>query len=177
MSDSHYSSRNRVRLGITHVEQAFKKDSTREGKAAVDEVLNRWFYGSSPRADVTPHDPSPVEPSLPTISGRMNDAFVTTRQGVKTSTLAAGTKQDWVFLNLEYSNENKGPFELGLDVVEYFEDALIRQRVLAISNRDHGVKRIWIGLATSRKWSPGRYWVYTYHEGQKVADMEYNITR
>ena len=143
----------------------------------MDEVLNRWFYGSSPRADVTPHDPSPVEPSLPTISGRMNDAFVTTRQGVKTSTLAAGTKQDWVFLNLEYSNENKGPFELGLDVVEYFEDALIRQRVLAISNRDHGVKRIWIGLATSGKWSPGRYWVYTYHEGQKVADMEYNITR
>ncbi len=177
MSDADYASRNRVRLGITHVERAFKKGATREGRAAVDEALDRWFYGSSPRAKITPHDPSPLESSLPTISGRIDDAFVTARQGERTSTLAADDKQEWAWLNLEYSNDNKGPFELKLDVVEYFEDALIRQRVLAISNLDHGVKRIWIGLAPSRKWSPGRYWVYAYHEGQKVAEVEYNITR
>ena len=67
-----------------------------------------------------------------------------------------------------------------LEIVEYFEDGFeFRRRSdkLTAEDRYIGGTSWWsVGLPPSRKWYPGRYWVYVYAGERKVAEVQYEVT-
>ena len=66
------------------------------------------------------------------------------------------------------------------DVVEVFEDgfAIGRQSVTLTAEEQFvgETERSRVGVEPSVPWAPGRYWVYVYEDGRKVAQVEYEIT-
>ena len=65
--------------GIAEVEEAFKKDAAPEVVAAVNTVINRQYHGTEPY-DLSHLDDGPVDPSFPSINGRIADAFISLDQ-------------------------------------------------------------------------------------------------
>ena len=65
--------------GIAEVEAAFKQDAAPEVATAVDTVINQRYHGTEPY-DLTHLDTQQVDPNLPSIDGRITDAFISLDQ-------------------------------------------------------------------------------------------------
>ena len=163
-------------LGIQHVREAFRSND-----AAVSAVIARWYNGT--RAyDLSRLDRRPVNSRLPSINGRINKAYITTREnGPAVSTFSAQHVTDWVYLTLKYSyNVSGAKREVPVEIVEYYEDGFeIRRqsdKITAESRYIGGTQWREVGFRPSRKWAPGRYWVYVYAGGRKVAEAQYRVT-
>ena len=86
-----------------------------------------------------------------------------------------------VYLTLEYSYPAANSAqELTLEVVEYFEDGFTTsRRNVALPVRllsAGGTQWLSVGPTPPRRWAPGRYWVYVYESGRKVAEVEFGVT-
>ena len=162
-------------VGIEHVRRAFRSDDGAERA-----VIARWYDGTVPY-DLSQFDDSPVDPSLPSINGRIDEAYIVTEtDGPPVSTFSAQDVGDWVYLTLKHSHNVSGSTrEVTLEIVEYFEDGFAfsrRTRNLTAEPRYIGGTRwISVGSPPSRKWAPGRYFVYVYVEGRKVAEVAYEV--
>ena len=162
-------------VGIEHVREAFRSDDGAESA-----VIRRWHDGAEPY-DLSQFDGSPIDPSLPSINGRIDEAYIVTKtDGPSVSTFSAQDVSDWVYLTLKHSyNVSGSTREVTLEIVEYFEDGFAfsrRTRNLTAEPRYIGGTRWFsVGPSPSRKWAPGRYVVYVYEGVRKVAEVAYEV--
>ena len=163
-------------VGIEHVRETFRTDDE-----ARSTFIARWYNGTEPY-DLSRLDPSPVDPGLTDINGRIDEAYIVTRtDGPAVSVFSAQDVTDWVYLTLKYSYKVSGATrEVPLEIVEYYEDGFEfsrRSRTLTAEARHiGGTSRVGVGQSPSRKWAPGRYVVYVYVGDRKVAEAEYEVT-
>ncbi len=170
--------------GIEEVETAFKKDASPEVVAAVDNVINAWYDGPTPKG-IAPPNTGPVNPKLLTIDGRIDRASVVldldNPQESRTTSFSVADGQESIYLWLEWSfplTENTK--EITLEYVEHYEDGLFyNSRIVT-----HEFKPEWsggwswelIGQRSSGPWLPGHYRVYVYDGERKVAEVAYEVT-
>ena len=162
--------------GIEHVREAF---GTNDGLESV--LISRWYAGTEPY-DLSRLDTEPVDPIIPSINGRIDEAYVVTvKDGPPVSAFSAQDVSDWVRLTLKHSySVSSGPREVPLEIVEFYEDGFEFRRTSGKLTAKTGYKggTLWfsVGQSPPRKWAPGRYWVYVYSGDQKIAEVSYEVT-
>ena len=171
--------------GIAEVRAAFQGEAaTPTGQALnaiVDYVTARWHTGSAPYSDRR-RDTRPVANQLPGVNGQVERAYLSlTPDGPATHRFAADAADGWGWLTVHYTYNFSGdPQPLELEVVEYYEDGFAYRRVkdviLLSGNGYGGARRYSVGQRPGRQWTPGRYWIYVYHQGIKVAEVAYEVT-
>ena len=171
-------------VGIDHLKTAFKVGAD-IAAPIVDVMAARWYDGSEPY-DTSARDTEPVDPALRAVNGRIDQAYVSTiRGGTPGSSFSAKTAKEgvWLFLDifLEYGDTLAPSREVELELVDYFEDGFLfdRRSVSFTAEVTHSAGWRWwlpVGVATSGPRATGRYWAYVYHEGRKVAEVEYEVT-
>ena len=161
---------------IDQVREAFRSDD-----GAASTVISRWYDGKEPH-DLSRLNGGPVDPRLPNINGRIDEAYIVTRtDSPAVSTFSAQDVTDWVHLELKYSYSVSGATrEVPLEIVEYYEDGFEfnRRSVELIVEARYSGGTSWfpVGPPPSRKWAPGRYWVYILAGDRKVAEVQYEVT-
>ena len=166
-------------VGMGHVRTAFKMGAD-IAAPVVDVVTARWYEGTEPY-DTSARDSRPVDPALPAVNGRIDQAYVSTiRGGTPGSSFSARTANDGVWLFLDYDYAVSAPHEVELELVDYFEDGFVfdRRSVSFTAKAGYSGGSWWlrVGVLPSERLAEGRYWVYVYHEGRKVAEVEYEVT-
>ena len=163
-------------VGIGHVSEAFRSEDE-----AAKTVIARWYDGTEPY-DLSHLDSGPSDPILPSIDGRIDQAYVTIGvDGPAATTFSANHVTDWVYLTLKYSyTVSGGSREVPLEIVEYYEDGFdFRRRTYTLTAEPRyigGTSRFSVGPSPSQRWAPGRYVVYVYADEDKVAQVEYEVT-
>ena len=163
-------------LGIGHVKTAFR---TSDG--AADIVIDRWYEGTEPY-DLSGVDRSEVDPGLPSINGRVDEAYLTAGEyGPGVSRFSAKGLGDWMILNIEYSySVSGGPNEVSVEIVEYYQDgfAYLRESGTLTVEEGFAGSTAWfsVGREPTEKWAPGQYAVFVYAGGRKVAEVYYEVT-
>ena len=169
---------------IEQVRAAFQGADTPEGMvttAVVNQIIGRWYDGDK-SYNLRGQDQRAAVAELPAVNGRINRAYLSlTRNGEPTHRFAATAPPGWGWLTVEYSYRFAGPpRELELEVVEFFEDGFAYRRVqdrLTLTEQSSGGTRWYsIGQGAGRPWAVGRHWIYVYHQGVKVAEVEYEVT-
>ena len=161
---------------ITHVAEAFRSED-----GATSMVIGRWYDRSEPYEFSTP-DPSPVDPILDSINGRLHGAFVSLEQnGPAVYSFSPSDVHDWVYLTIETSYEISGPTRtVPLTVVEYYEYgfAFSYGEIELVAEKDYAGNTMWfpVGAPEGAKWAPGQYVVYLYTDGVQVAEVEYRVS-
>ena len=149
-------------VGVDHIGEAFRSDDEAEKT-----VIARWYYETEPY-DLSRLDSGPVDSSLPSINGRIDNAYITTvAEGPAVTEFSAQDVTDWVYLTLKYSySVSGGSHEVALEIVEYYEDGFEfsrRSRTLTAEDRYiGGTSWFSVGQSPSGKWAPGRYVVQVY---------------
>ena len=164
-----------VSIGIEHVMQAFVL-----GEEATNAVIARWYEGTEPY-DLSNVHTGPVDPSLPSINGRIDNAYITTvAKGPAVSKFSAQDVTDRVYLTLKYSYSVSGdPHEVALEIVEYYEDGFVfdRRRFKLTAEDEYSGGTSWFSVGSlPGEWAPGRYVVYVYAGERKVAEVEYEVS-
>ena len=163
-------------MGVEHIREAFRSDDGAESA-----VIARWYDGTGPH-DLSRLDTGPVDPSLSSINGRIDEAYVsTTTDAPAVSAFSAQDVNDWVYLTLKYSyNVSGGSHEVPFEIVQYYEDGFEFSRrsgeLTAEARYAGGTSWFAVGSPPSQKWAPGRYWVYVYTRDRKVAEVQYEVT-
>ena len=163
-------------VGIDHVGEAFRSDDEAERT-----VIARWYNETGPY-DLSRLDSGPIDPSLPSINGRIDEAYIgISTDGPPVSDFSAQDITDWVYLTLKYSYKVSGATrEVPMEIVEYYEDGFEFSRrshtLTAEARYNGGTSWFSVGQSPSGKWAPGRYVVYVYAGERKVAEVEYEVT-
>ena len=163
-------------VGIEHVRETFGS-----GDKDTDTVIARWYDGAEPY-DLPAVDARPVDSSLPSINGRIDEVYITTvAKGPAVSKFSAQDVTDRVYLTLKYSYKvSGGPHEVALEIVEYYEDGFVfDRRSSKLTAEDQYIGGTsWYSVGSSPgDWAPGRYVVYVYAGERKVAEVEYEVTQ
>ena len=165
----------KVSVGIDELRVVFQSYA-----AAIANITARWYDGIVPH-DESRLDPGPVDARLTGINGGLDRAFVSpTEDGAPVSSFSAAEVNDLLWLTLEYSYRVLGgPHETRLEVVERFEDGFaIRRQSVTLTAEEQFIgeaTRLRVGVEPAEPWAPGRYWVYVYENGRKVAEVEYEV--
>ena len=180
-----------AKAGMCQVKAAFKAAAPADGAGTVDKVIARWYDNSEPY-DLSHVDASAPNPNLPG-GGEVTQAYISLdrdrRKETRTDSFSASEIQDRVSLTLHFSfPATQQAQELPLTVVEYFEDGFTYRTYNIRTGRTQGSHSYHVGpwrpgawiirgnVERPPTWAPGRYWVYVYHEGQKVAEVEFQVT-
>lgn len=145
-------------------------------------IWDRWYRGTASFVVDAEPDPSPADPSLPDINGRVDRAYVAlSPEGSAASSFSASEVTGWAYLTLEYSQRVEGSArELTLEIVEHYEDGFpySRRDVNITFQPQHAGGTQWISLGPQpgERWAPGRYWAYVYEGNRKIAEVEYEVT-
>ncbi|MYB49446.1 MAG: hypothetical protein F4X72_09340 [Dehalococcoidia bacterium] len=162
-------------VGIEHVREAFGSGGT-----DTDTVIARWYDGTEPY-DFSSVDTGPVDASLPSIMGRIDEAYITTvAKGPAVPKFSAQDVADRVYLTLKYSySVSGGSHEVALEIVEYYEDGFVfdrRSSKLTAEDKYVGGTS-WFSVGSlPGDWALGRYVVQVYAGERKVAEVEYEVT-
>ena len=165
----------KVSVGIDELRVVFQSYA-----AAIANITARWYDGIVPH-DESRLDPGPVDARLTGINGGLDRAFISpTEDGAPVSSFSAAEVNDLLWLTLEYSYRVLGgPHETRLEVVERFEDGFaIRRQSVTLTAEEQFIgeaTRLRVGVEPAEPWAPGRYWVYVYENGRKVAEVEYEV--
>ena len=163
-------------VGIEQIREAFRSDDGAEST-----VIARWYNGTEPYG-LSRLDPHAVDPSLPGMNGRIDEAYIaTSTDGPAVSVFSAQDVTDWVYLTLKYSySVSGGPHEVPLEIVEYYEDGFEFSHesgtLSAEARYIGGTSWFSVGQSPPWKWAPGHYVVYVYSGDHKVAEVEYEVT-
>ena len=165
-------------VGMSHLKEAFRMGAD-IAAPVVNVITSRWYDGSEPY-DASGRDARPTDPALYTVNGRIDQAYVTTmRDGTPGSSFSAQAANDWVWLYLHYDYAVSEPREVELELVDYFEDGFVfDRRTVSFTAKPEYIGGSWwlqVGISPSERRAEGRYWVYVYHEGRKVAEVEYEV--
>ena len=148
----------------------------------LEHIWDQWYRGRADRAISSAPDLSPVDPNLPAINGRIDQAYIAlSPDGPLVTRFAASDVEGWAFLTLKYTYSlSGGSRDLNLEMVEYFEDGFTNGRrsipVTVQSQNIGGTQWLSVGPNHSLRWGPGRYWVYVYESGRKIAEVQFDVT-
>lgn len=148
----------------------------------LEHIWDQWYRGRASRIIQEPPDPSPADPSLPAINGRIDQAYIAlATDGQPVSRFSASEVDGWALLTLKYSYElTAGPQELAFELVEYYEDGFTNgRRNVSVPVQPQfagGTQWLSVGPVAPLRWAPGRYWVYVYEAGRKVAEVHFEVT-
>ena len=148
----------------------------------LEHIWDQWYRGRASRGIAGTPDPNLVDPRLPAINGRIDQAYIALSQGGSpVAGFSSRSSPGWVYLTLEYSFQTANAAqELPLEVVEYFEDGFATgRRTVPLTVRllsAGGTQWLSVGPNPPQRWAPGRYWVYVYESGRKVAGVEFGVT-
>ena len=175
-------------IGIERVQEAFGAAGALTGEAAaniVKYVVRQWYDGTVPHT-LQHLDRRAAEPQLPEGGGRIDQAYISlTPEGAAASKFSAADVDGPVYLNLKHSyGYARDSGQLRFELTEAFADGFVYRRsdwavapVTTVEGQEGGSYRTTVGPAPGRDWRPGRHWVYLYHRGQKVAEVEFEVTR
>lgn len=170
-----------ARAGIEEVRSAFAVETSPDGGESSTEVIERWYTGYGIGQEEGP-DKRPVVAELPEVYGWVERAYVSlTEGGPPSKTFSISELDHWAWLTLEYSHDYAGPpQELDFEAVEYYEDGFPYRRntltITATRNHSGGVQWLSVGPGPDQAWAEGRHWIYVYHEGRKVAQVDFVVT-
>ena len=159
-----------TRIDMEHIREVFESDT-----AAI--VTARWFDGTEP-FDLSRLDTDPVDPELSAINGVVDRALVTIGHDDSAVTgFLAQDVTDNVWFNLGYSHSvSGGPRHVSLDTVGLYEDGFEFHRgKVELTAEDAYIGGTHLTYLGSGKWAPGRYWVYVYDSGRKVAEGQFEV--
>ena len=167
------------RLDISHYKAAFTAVAP-ERAADIDRIAARWYEGEV-AADVLDPDPSPVDPILSSVSGRVQDAYVVAVDGNRRTNFSTRYTQH-LWLRLLFSvRAQPEPRELRFTIEGYYEDGFafwLRDVTVTVpAHQTSGDFQVWRGASSTYQWAPGRYIIYVYHEEQKVAEVQFQFLR
>ena len=170
--------------GTNYVRRAFAAttgSAAGANKEIVEEVIKRWYEGSGWEEEHFP-DSRPVIAELPEVYGWINRSYVSLDEGGRpVNSFSVADGGEWAWLTLEYSHDYGGPpQEIVFDIVEVYEDGFpYRRDTLSITvdrRYSGGVQWLSVGPGPDQAWATGKHWIYVYHEGRKVAQVEYEVT-
>ena len=148
----------------------------------LEHIWDQWYRGRTPTVVDGVPDPSPVDPTLPAVNGRVDQAYVALSvDGQPVNEFSTSDVEGWVYLTLKYSYSISGdPKQLQFEVVEYFEDGFTNSRrrvpVQFESRFAGGTQWLSVGPNPPLRWGAGRYWIYIYESGRKIAEVQLNVT-
>ena len=174
--------------GINEVETAFKQDGGPDVIAAVDTVINRWYHGTEPH-DLSHLDDVPVDPILPSIKGRIEDAFISLDQewpedlSSRTDRLTIEELNEldgWAYLYLRLGmSRSEADKVIPLTHVEYYEDGVAFYSMVVTHTLEGSWTGAWlrvrVGYHQPQKWATGKFGVMVYDGDRKVAQVEYEV--
>lgn len=169
-------------LAEIDIRVAWLRSGGMEIQPELEHIWDQWYRGSASREIDGAPDPTPADPRLPAVNGRIDQAYIALQQGGPAiSGFSANQATSWVYLTLEYSYPTANVAQdLTLEVVGYFEDGFATGRrsvplpVRLLSSG--GTQWLSVGPNPPQRWAPGRYWVYVYESGRKVAEVEFGVT-
>ena len=96
----------------------------------LEHIWDQWYRGHASREISGVPDPSPVDSTLPSINGQIDQAYIALSQGGSSvHGFSVRKSPGWVFLTLEYSHPAAGTAQdLPLEIVEYFQDGFATHR-------------------------------------------------
>ena len=148
----------------------------------LEHVWDKWYRGHANREISGVPDSAPVDPALPSINGQIDQAYIALSQGGSpVQGFSVRKSPGWVFLTLEYSHPAANVVQdLNLEIVEYFEDGFSTGRrtidVPITLMSVGGTQWVSVGPTPPQGWAQGRYWVYVYESGRKIAEVEFGVT-
>ena len=161
---------------------AYLRTGGRLMQPELEHIWDQWYRGTASTIVEGAPDPTPPDPSLASVNGRIDSAHVSLTQfGTPTDSFSASEQQGWVFLNLEYSYQvPSGAEQRTWELVEYYQDgyAYSRRSVDVDFEPQYAGGTRWLSLGPTppHRWAPGRYWAYVYEDGRKIAEVEYEVT-
>ena len=163
-------------VGIEEVRESFSSESGAESV-----VIARWYDGTAPYDISRSGDGKLADPTLPSIKGRVDKAYVGIGTNATPSSIfSVKEANDWVYLTLEYSYDVTGKHQVPIEIVESYQDGFVfRRRTHTLDAEPEyigGTRYFSVGSAPSDKWAPGDYAVTVYSYGLKIAQVEYTVT-
>ena len=161
---------------------AYLRTGGRLMQPELEHIWDQWYRGTASTIVEGVPDPTPPDPSLASVNGRIDSAHVSLTQfGSATDSFSVSEQQGWVFLNLEYSYQvPSGAEKRTWELVEYYQDgyAYSRRSVDVDFEAQYAGGTRWLSLGPTppHRWAPGRYWAYVYEDGRKIAEVEYEVT-
>ena len=154
-------------LSVCHVRAAFTTDVSEETAALAQKVINRWYDASEPY-DLSLIEGTPVDPDLPQIGGRIEDAYLDHNR------ISVSQDIDRLLFTFRFSHRNSGPFRVPVQVVEAYEDGFAyRRHKKTLTPSDDGLETVWVSRSQPR--AVGNHWVIVYDGDRKVAQVEYEV--
>lgn len=163
------------RLTVCHLDAAFKKDASPEVASIVDAVINRWYHGTEPY-DLSRIIDTPVDPELPQIAGRIEEAYLTKYQigGQPLASISASDDIDRLLFVIRFSHRSRSAVSAPVRIVEAYEDGFEYQvQRKTLSDLDRGEESAWVAQSSDRV--VGRHWVIVYDGERKIAQVEYEV--
>ncbi len=148
----------------------------------LEHIWDQWYRGRTSTVVEGVPDSAPVDPTLPSVNGRIDQAYVALSvDGQPVNEFSTSDVEGWVYLTLKYSYSISGdPKQLQFEVVEYFEDGFTNSRrrvpVQFESRFAGGTQWLSVGPSPPLRWDSGRYWIYIYESGRKIAEVQLDVT-
>ena len=148
-------------LTIDHVRRAFGGES--EGAAAT--VISRWHDSGAP------HDMSRLDESAPRLEFSAANSQIDAR-------VEASTNGSFATLVLNYSYNMNETRDIVFEIVEFHEDGFAFRRRNVEITAEPGYRFGWFSSQVGgNPLAAGRYWVWVYEGGVKVAEATWEATR
>ena len=156
-------------LNVCHLQAAFTTDGPEETAALAQKVINRWYDGSEP-FDLSLIEGTSVDPDLPQIGGRIEDAYLSHNK------ISASQDIDRLLFTFRFSHRDSGPFRVPVQIVEAYEDGFAyRRQRKTLTPSDDGAETVWVSRSQPR--AVGNHWVIVYDGDRKVAQVEYEVIK
>ncbi len=165
--------------GISTLKEAFG------GTSSTPTIIARWYEGTE-RYDLTGLDDSSVNPTMATLNGSL--APIATALSASdcyayrySDTFLAADIVGGVDVCLDYSYDVQVLEEADIELVVWFEDGFPWERrqfhLEAEPSYIGGQWALPLGSGPDYPWALGHYFVYIYHEGAKVGETTFTISR
>ena len=148
----------------------------------LEHIWDQWYRGRASTVVEGVPDPAPADPTLPTVNGRVDQAYVALSvDGNPIHRFSASDVEGWVYLTLKYSYSISGdPRQLEFELVEYFQDGFTNNRrrvsVQFESQFAGGTQWLSVGPTAPLRLGAGHYWIYVYESGRKIAEVQFEVT-
>ena len=148
-------------------------------------LINHWYLGEPipPTGHpLTRIDISAPNPAIPQINGYVQNAYLSLDyQGKPVIQFSAAQHQKPAYVNVHYLYNISGePQQAVLEIIEYFQDGFATRStphtIVAEPHHSGGTFRIPVGPGDNTPWRTGSYWAMVYHQGYKIAQVQWNVT-
>ena len=167
-----------------HLTSAFLTPDLTLPDAAVRNLLLSKHYSPVINADTRP-----VRPEIPALNGRVTDVMLMKFSNGEIAEIYSGffsipasriVNRHSLVLQIQFDAPLPADIDLTFGILEYYEDGFVFDRTVTEHNFKAGstaalVPLAGIGFIPDFSWPTGLYWVYTYHAGQKIAELYFDV--